>query len=291
MSSYDLLTDRACRVIGEMREEAVALDHDHTGTEQLLLAILHVNDDLTSPVLRRFGVIEADLRRQVKMIVTPDPDPDNEGGVRIGFTAHHDVAAAAAAAERPDLKESPRKLTPRLVTCLMRLAPFEARELGDEHVGPEHLLLAVLKEGHGVGVRALTNLDVDIPQLTMAVYARIAEAPGSSDPTARPPTDEDREAKLEMRRAMAQSRMSMEDRIVFTTSEAARVYCVLDGIDRLLDSGGPMVDEVTDAIRESFKIRGGDDGYTGRITPDQERRIVRSTVSGLRRQARGQLED
>ncbi len=45
----------------------------------------------------------------------------------------------------------------------MRLGPFEAQELGDEHVGPEHLLLAVLREGHGVGIEALTAMESTSP--------------------------------------------------------------------------------------------------------------------------------
>jgi hypothetical protein len=53
---YGNLTDRACRVILEMEAEALVLDHDHTGTEHLLLAIVEVNDDVTGPVLSRFGV-------------------------------------------------------------------------------------------------------------------------------------------------------------------------------------------------------------------------------------------
>jgi hypothetical protein len=53
---YGNLTDRACRVILEMEGEAFVLDHDHTGTEHLLLAIVEVNDDVTGPVLSRFGV-------------------------------------------------------------------------------------------------------------------------------------------------------------------------------------------------------------------------------------------
>jgi ATP-dependent Clp protease ATP-binding subunit ClpA len=274
-----------------MRDEAFLLDHDHTGTEHLLLAIVEVNDGLTAPVLRRFGVNEVDLRREVKRIVTPDFDLDNENGVQIVFTTDPEAVATAADTGLPDNAASPREFTPRLLTCLMRLAPFESQELGDEHVGPEHLLLAVLKEGHGIAVEALTHLGIDVPELTLAIYERIAEAPESSDPTVPQPSEQDHQATLNMRRAMAQSRMSMEDRVVFTTSEAARVYCVLDGIHRLLDSGGPIVDEVANVIRESFKIRGGEDGYGGQMRPDQERQIVRSIVSGLRRQARDQLED
>ena len=289
---YEGFTDRACRVFLEMRDEAFVLDHDHTGTEHLLLAILQVNDDLTAPVLRRFKVKEDDLRREVQKIVTPDLDLDAAGG----WTHFHSSAVTGGDGEvvgpAPDDNEaSPRHFTARLLTCLMRLAPFEAQELGDEHVGPEHLLLAILKEGHGIGVEALTNCGVDVTQLVVALYTRIAEAPEASDSTVPQPTERDRQAELDRRRMMAQSRMNMDDRVVFNSSEAVRAYCVLDGIARLFSTEGPATEEVTDLIVESFKMRGVPGGAADQMTPDQERRIVRSIVSGLRRQAGAQLGD
>ena len=216
MSMYAGFTDRACRVLLEMRDEAFLLDHDHTGTEHLLLAILEVNDDLTSPVLRRFGVNEADLRREVQKLVTPDLDVENGAGAQIHFIARDfdEDDGETVRSEPTDNAASAREFTPRLLTCLMRLGPFEAQELGDDHVGSEHLLLAVLKEGHGVAVEALANLGIDVPQLTLAIYERIAEAPESSDPTVPQPSEKARQAKFTMRRAMAQSRMNMEDRVV-----------------------------------------------------------------------------
>ncbi len=69
-----------------MRDEAFVLDHDHTGTEHLLLAIVKVNDDLTAPVLRRFGVSEAGLHQEVQKIVTPDLDPDAAGAGQSSIT-------------------------------------------------------------------------------------------------------------------------------------------------------------------------------------------------------------
>ena len=218
---YEGFTDRACRVFLEMRDEAFLLDHDHTGTEHLLLAIVKVNDDLTAPVLRRFGVIGADLRREVQKIVTPDLDPDAVAGWT--HFINRDLAGDDGEVVQPepaDNKASPRHFTDRLLTCLMRLSSFEAQELGDEHVGPEHLLLAVLREGHGVGIEALTAMGVDVTELTMAIYTRIAEAPGSSDPTVPQPTDKDRQAALDMRRQLAEARMDMDDRVVFITGMA-----------------------------------------------------------------------
>jgi ATP-dependent Clp protease ATP-binding subunit ClpA len=289
MSMYGGFTDRSCRVLLEMRDEAFVLDHDHTGTEHLLLAILEVNDDLTAPVLRRFGVQEADLRREVRRIVTPDLDLESEGSWTHIVDQGDPENSVAARTGLPDNEASPRKFTPRLLTCLMRLARFEAQELGDRQIGPEHLLLSVLKERHGIGVQALANLGVDIQELTLAVYARIAEAPESSDPTVLQPTDERRETMLDVRRMLAGSQMNMEDRVVFTESDAARVYCILDGLDRLFDKDPrPVVEQITKTISESFAVRAG---QSNRFTSDEQRRILSTIVSGLRRRAGDQLGD
>ena len=73
---YGGLTDRACRVILEMRSKAFLLANDHTGTEHLLTAIVQFNDEVSGPVLRRFGVTTERIRREVQTLVTPEIDLD-----------------------------------------------------------------------------------------------------------------------------------------------------------------------------------------------------------------------
>jgi ATP-dependent Clp protease ATP-binding subunit ClpA len=273
-----------------MRDEAFVLDHDHVGTEHLLLAIAEVNDDLTAPVLRGVGVTVDKLRREVQMLVTPGIDPDaSHTTFVLTRRGAEETTEAADRSERVDSLASLREFTPRLLRCLMSLAGIEAEALGDEHIGPEHLLLAVLREGHGVGVQALNKLGVDTDELRRAINERIAEAPEASDVRVPTPTDELHEARLEMRRFLAEARMSPEDRVAFTGSEAARVFCVLDGLDRLFTvDSGTVSERLTEAISESFTRRAG---RTDQFTPEQERQILSSIVSSLRRHAADQLGD
>lgn len=207
---YGDLTDRACRVILEMQGEAFLLDHDHTGTEHLLIAIVEVNDDAAGPVLNHFGVTAERLRREVRALVNPGIDFDNEGMTTfvIGASGPDEQASV------PDLTDSvlsDREFTPRLMKCLTRLAHFETRDLGDDHVGPEHLLLGLLRAGNGVALQALHNLGVDTSELMRAVYEKIADDPAAEDATASEPNEEERQAALEMRQERAQSRMRPED--------------------------------------------------------------------------------
>jgi len=277
-----------------MRSEAFLLDHDHTGTEHLLIAIVEVNDDVTGPVLRRFGASTETLRREVRALVTPGIDFNAEWTtVVIRAPGPDDEAVGPEVAPLPVLSD--REFTPRLMKCLMRLAPFEARELSDDHVGPEHLLLALLREGNGVAVQALQNLGVDARELTRALYERIADDPAAGDRTAPERSEEESQASLEMRRAMAQSRMRPEDRVVFTSDSATQVFCVLDAIERLYNSEhrDEAIEQVTRLITESFRRRAGKTSRStpAPFTPAQERQILTSIVEHLRSRAADQLGD
>ena len=190
---------------------------------------------------------------------------------------------------------SDRKFTPRVNKCLMRLAPFEARELGDDHIGPEHLLLALLRAGNGVAVQALRNLGVDASELLRALYERIADDPAAGDSTAPEPSEQERQAVLEMRQIRAQSRMRPEDRVVFTSDDATQVFCTLDAIERLFNSehSEEAIEQVTRLLTESFVRRAGDTSRSSsaHFTPAQQQQILTSIVGNLRRRAADQLGD
>jgi len=45
---------------------------------------------------------------------------------------------------------------------VIRLSREEALRLGHDYIGTEHLLLGIIREGQGVAVRILRNLDCDL---------------------------------------------------------------------------------------------------------------------------------
>ncbi len=265
---YDQLTDRACRVFLEMRTEAFVLDHDHTGTEHLLIAIVAVDGPITGPVLRTFDLTTERVRREVQSLVTPNVDPDRKWTTIEIRTRRPDEEPVEQEAPA-DSVATPMEFTPRLMKCLMRLAPFEAQELCHDHVGPEHLLLALLRAGDGVAVQALRNLGVEAADLMRALYEKIAEEPAGVDVTAPESTAEERRAAFEMQRMRANSRMSTEDRVVFASNDATAVFCVLDGVAGIYDSHphGEVVDEITRSLKESFVRRAGNPPRS--FTPDR----------------------
>ena len=192
-------------------------------------------------------------------------------------------------------RASDREFTPRLMKCLMRLAPFEARELDDDHVGPEHMLLALLREGNGVAVQALQNLGVDTSELTAALYQKTRGRPrgGRSDS---PGTKLKRRARRALEdapsdgaRSYATSRIESSSRPI----KPLRSFAVLDAIERLHNSEhrDEAIEQVTRLITESFRRRAGNTSRStpARFTPAQERQILTSIVEHLRSRAADQL--
>ena|ERR1700712_4149052 len=126
---FERLTDRARQVIAAAREEARELNHDYVGTEHLLLGLVHSSAE----TLEALGVSPPEARARVAEIV-------------------------GAGLERP---EGEIPLTPRTKKVL-ELSRREARELGQDHVTPEHLVLGLVREGDGVGGRILAELGVGL---------------------------------------------------------------------------------------------------------------------------------
>ena len=305
-----------------MRDEAFLLDHDHTGTEHLLLALVRVNDDFTTPVFDRFAITYEQLRKAVINIVTPDLDVEAEYTVlTIRAPSPDQGPENDAAPPSVDNVASPRAFTPELLRCLLNLARIETEALGDRHIGPEHLLLAVLRRHQGVIGEALGRLDVDAEDLRRSLLERIADAPGANDATAPTATEEDHEAELRMRADLARARMSPEDRVVFTSTQATHISCVLNGLSDYLSSPRQAgdIDSIEEAkayleslpqeqrtaeawasLVESLKgplrppgsefvigaiheafLRRSPDGDDGKLTEENVRQIIRSIVSHL----------
>ncbi len=117
--------------------EAQARDDDYIGTEHMLLGLLAAEHGLAARVLTSLGANSGRLRDSVDAIVGKGPGPAGPG---------------------------PRRLVPRAKKVL-ELARREAKSLRTTHVRSEHLLLALAREGEGVGARLLHNLGVNYDQL------------------------------------------------------------------------------------------------------------------------------
>jgi ATP-dependent Clp protease ATP-binding subunit ClpC len=130
---HDRFTDRVRRVIYFARDEASRLQHDYIGTEHLLLGIVREGEGIAAKVLGKMDLDFEQIQQAVESMVK-----SSGGTLTIG--------------------EIP--FTPRAKRVL-ELAIEEARLLGHNYVGTEHLLLGLIREGEGVAAQVLAELGVD----------------------------------------------------------------------------------------------------------------------------------
>ena len=164
---FERFTEKAIKVIMLAQEEARRLGHNFVGTEQILLGLIGEGTGVAAKVLKSMGVNLKDARVEVEKII----------GRGSGFVA----------VEIP--------FTPRAKRVL-ELSLEEARQLGHNYIGTEHLLLGLIREGEGVAARVLENLGVDLAKVRTQVIrmlgetAEVASGGGSKGSTKTPTLDE-----------------------------------------------------------------------------------------------------
>ena len=162
---FERFTEKAIKVIMLAQEEARRLGHNFVGTEQILLGLIGEGTGVAAKVLKSMGVNLKDARVEVEKII----------GRGSGFVA----------VEIP--------FTPRAKRVL-ELSLEEARQLGHNYIGTEHLLLGLIREGEGVAARVLENLGVDLAKVRTQVIrmlgetAEVAAGGGSSKGSTKTPT-------------------------------------------------------------------------------------------------------
>ena len=144
---FERFTEKAIKVVMLSQEESRRLGHNFVGTEQILLGLIGENGGVAYKVLRSLGVTLREARTEVERII----------GRGSGFVA----------VEIP--------FTPRAKRVL-EIAIEEARDLGHGYIGTEHILLALLEEEVGVGVRVLQQLGLEISQIRTEVLMQIGES-------------------------------------------------------------------------------------------------------------------
>ena len=143
---FERFTEKAIKVIMLAQEEARRLGHNFVGTEQILLGLIGEDTGIGPKVLKAMGVNLKDARVEVEKII----------GRGSGFIA----------VEIP--------FTPRAKRVL-ELSLEEARQLGHNYIGTEHLLLGLIREGEGVAARVLENLGVDLSKVRSQIIHSLGD--------------------------------------------------------------------------------------------------------------------
>ena len=130
---WQRFTERARRVVFFAQEEAGRLGENYVSTEHLLLGLVRENDSVAARILDRMGVSLGRIRSEIERQVT-------RGDGRLG---------------------QDMQLTPR-AKRVIDLAYDEARQLSNNYIGTEHLLLGLIREGEGLAGRVLAKLGVEL---------------------------------------------------------------------------------------------------------------------------------
>lgn len=143
---FERFTEKAIKVIMLAQEEARRLGHNFVGTEQILLGLVGEGTGIAAQVLKSMHVNLKDARIEVEKII----------GRGSGFVA----------VEIP--------FTPRAKRVL-ELSLEEARQLGHNYIGTEHLLLGLVREGEGVAARVLENFAVELSTIRTEIIQMLGE--------------------------------------------------------------------------------------------------------------------
>jgi ATP-dependent Clp protease ATP-binding subunit ClpC len=143
---FEYFSDKAIKVVMLSQEEARRLGHNFVGTEQLLLGILGEGTSVAAKLLSDRGVTLEDARREVESII----------GRGSGFIP----------AEIP--------FTPR-AKRVFESSLQEARQLGNNYIGSEHILLGLLQDEEGVAAKVIENFSIDRGKLRTDIIKALGE--------------------------------------------------------------------------------------------------------------------
>ena len=128
-------TTRAKKAIETANEIAIELKHNYIGTEHILYGLVKEGNGVASKVLQSQGVTSQDVKNEIIELIG---NGENVAET-LGFT-------------------------PRTKRVLEN-SFIEAKKIGYDYIGTEHLLIGTLREGDSIAVRILLNLNIDLSKI------------------------------------------------------------------------------------------------------------------------------
>ena len=145
---FERFTDRARKVMALANQEAKRFNHEYVGTEHLLLGLVKEGSGVAANVLKKMKVDLKKIRIEVEKIVKSGPQMVTMG----------------------KLPQTPR------AKKVIEYSIEEARMLGHNYVGTEHLLLGLLREQEGVAAQVLMNLSLRLEEVREEVLRLLGAA-------------------------------------------------------------------------------------------------------------------
>jgi ATP-dependent Clp protease ATP-binding subunit ClpA len=234
---FERYTDRARRVVVLAQEEARMLSHNYIGTEHILLGLIHEGEGVAAKALGSLGISLQAVRQQVEEIIGQGQQAPSG---HIPFT-------------------------PR-VNKVLELASREALQLGHNYIGTEHILLALIREGEGVGAQVLVKLGADLNRVRQQVIQLLHGYPGRE-----PAGDRPRRGKRARARLMADAvaRIDELDRRLAAIERWVGMRPDLDEVDQ----------QIAQARHEKEAAIDAQDFETAAALRDKEKELLTARAS------------
>src|SRR5574341_495477 len=191
---FERFTERARKVIILAREEAIRLGHNFVGSEHLLLGLIREGDGLAVAILKKLNVSVSALKAEIEKIVAVGTEFSPAG--EIPFT--------------PQAKK------------VLEYAISEARSLGHNYIGTEHLLLGLIREGEGIASLVLRDFGVSVAAAKAQAQELLGEQASKQTTTTRTPALDEFGVDL-----TALARQDKLDPVIGREAEIERVIQVL----------------------------------------------------------------
>ena len=195
-SRFEKFSERARRVLTLAQEEAQRFNHANIGPEHILLGIVGEPDGVAAKVLVNLGISLNKVRSAVEFII-----------------GHGEASSRAEIGLSPGAKR------------VIELAIDEARYIGHNYIGTEHLLLGLLREGEGIAARVLDSLGVTLEkvraEITRVQEQGISRAKPTRAPSRTPALDQ---LGIDL---TAAARAGKLDPVIGRTKEIERIIQIL----------------------------------------------------------------
>jgi ATP-dependent Clp protease ATP-binding subunit ClpA len=176
---FERFTTEAREVVKRAQEEARELRHPFLGTEHLLIGMAS-GDGPAATVLAGHGLTATSLRQRLQVLVDGGLDPEALASLGIDLDRVKEATEAHLGPGALDKPLPPRKgghlpVSKRAKKAL-ELSLREALHLKSRDIGSGHLLLGLLREGSGMGVRLIQDARIDPAELRAEVTALTSRA-------------------------------------------------------------------------------------------------------------------
>jgi len=196
-SRFDKFSERARRVLSLAQEEAQRLNHNYIGTEHILLGLVKEEDGVAARVLVNMGVSLPKMRSAVEYVIGPGEKVTSAG---TGLTTR---------AKR-----------------VIELAIDEARQMGHNYIGTEHLLLGLLREADGVAAGVLDSFSVTLEKARAEITRFLSQSASKTRTAAKTPSKTPNLDQV-ARDLTAEARAGRLDPVIGRNKEIERVVQIL----------------------------------------------------------------